>query len=107
MSGWTPGPWAATKPNANGEVFIKDTRVPPQLITSAVQSDSEHAATANANLIAAAPDLAMALDAAAQAIDKAGAELGRRIGHEDRLLDVLALAHRLATEVLAKARGEA
>lgn len=88
---WTPGPWAATKPKANGEVFIKDTRVPPQLITSAVQSDREHGATANARLIAAAPALADALDGLLNALPSG-------TSHP---------AIQAARAALAKARGEA
>lgn len=87
---WTPGPWAVTKPNANGEVFVKDTRVPPQLITSAVQSDREHGATANAALISAAPALADALDGLLNALPSGTSRPAIQAAHA----------------ALAKARGE-
>lgn len=68
---WTPGPWRVTKPDNKGEVFVKDCRVPPQLVTSAVQGDNVHGAIANANLIAAGPDLYTALEVLLEAYEAA------------------------------------
>lgn len=111
MSASTPGPWAATKPNANGEVFIKDTRVPPQLITSAVQSDREHGATANAKLIATAPALYEQLEHLAERYQEVVHGFMALIGwtnHEEwpEAFKGLRADLEMAHDVLAKARGD-
>lgn len=64
---WTPGPWhMADNVRGNGERLIRDSRIPPQLIATVVESDREYRAGSNAQLIVNAPMLAVMLARARQ-----------------------------------------
>lgn len=100
MSGkWTPGPWhVADTVMGNGERLIRDSRIPPQLIATVVESDRAHPAVRNAALIRTSPRL---YDALARLVAAYDGGVGTAAGHTE-LLE--ALDH--AQSVLAEARQE-
>ena len=101
---WTPGPWAATsEDNGEWDIYSESWDI-ATVAARAGMEDPNGRSDANAHLIAAAPDLAEALDCLAKWFEGSGESIKRqwdRVPPEARVE-----VRRLMLAALAKARGE-
>ena len=95
MNEHTPGPWEAE--NTNSGIMIKSTRKPGYLAAARWFTQSSKEIWANAYLIAAAPDLLGACEAALEIIGVYDEGVGLTL--EERMLE------RTILVAIAKARG--
>lgn len=97
---WTPGPWIVAE--GDGQ-YLWEVRAPnePAKARRTIARPSGRDRLANARLIAAAPDLAEALEQAAEALERAASAFRTEVARQTFLDEAAA-----ARAALSKARGE-